>query len=339
MRRILFASLVLMLSLVPMAQAQEEAPLRIVATTTQASDLLRILTAGVPDDAVEITGLMGAGVDPHLYQPTEADISAMNAADAIVYSGLHLEGQFDTVFEALSERGIAIYALSKPVKEAGYIFGGFTLSEELTDVDDPHFWFDPRNWQLSVSGLAVWLAELDPTHAALYEDNARTYNEQLELLYAWGVEAMASVAEEQRVLVTSHDAFQYFGDAFGWEVRGLQGISTQDEAGVGDIQAIVDFVVTREIPVVFVESSVPVDAIEAVQEAAASVGWDVRLGVRELYSDAMGSPDAFGGTYIGMIAQNIITVLQSYGVDVPPWEESLQPSPPDELFELAAQSR
>ena len=152
------------------------------------------------------------------------------------------------------------------------------------------------------------------------------------MLFNWAFDAMQQVPEGQRVLVTSHDAFQYFGSAFGWAVRGLQGISTQDEAGVSDVQEIADFVVQNEIPVMFVESSVPPDAIEAVQEAVQSQGFDVGIGVRELYSDAMGAPGDFGGTYIGMIAQNVITVLQSYGYEIPAWPDDLQPSIPDALL-------
>lgn len=317
------------LTLVGAVSAQDE-PLKVVATTTQAADLVAILAG----DAVELTALMGAGVDPHLYKPTEADIVAMNRADLVVYSGLHLEGQFDAVFEALGERNIRIYALSAPVKRAGFTIGGFDLSEELTNVDDPHFWFDPRNWQLSVTGLAETLAEMDPKNAERYLANAESYNEQLDMLFAWADEALRQVPPEQRTLVTSHDAFQYFGAAFGWKVRGLQGISTEDEAGVADIQSIAQFVAENEIPVMFVESSVPPDAIEAVQEAVNANGGDVGIGVRELFSDAMGEPNSFGGTYVGMIATNVITILQSYGYPIPEWPEGLEPTPPDELLAM-----
>lgn len=308
---------------------------RIVATTTQANDLTQILTEGV--EGVEITPLMGAGVDPHLYQPTESDIAAMNAADMVIYSGLHLEGQFDAIFEALNEQGVLIYTLSEPVKEGGFVIGGFDLSTELVDVDDPHFWFDPRNWQLTTKGLAETLATLDPENAATYLAKAEAYGAQLEGLYNWAAAGMGSVPSGQRYLVTSHDAFQYFGAAFGWRMTAIQGISTEDEAGVGDIQSVVDFVIDNEIPVLFVESSIPPDTVEAVIEATKAEGETTRLGLREMYSDAMGEPGTFGGTYTGMIAENVYTVLQSYqcaGVEVtiPAWPESVTPTPPEELL-------
>lgn len=333
MRSLIFAVLLLAFGSGAAAQADTEA-LRIVATTTQASDLITILAGDLAGDVIDITPLMGAGVDPHLYKPTEADITAMSSADAIVYSGLHLEGQFDMVFNALSERGVRIYAISKPVKDAGYTFGGFTLSDELVNVDDPHFWFDPRNWQMSAEGAAAFLTSLLPDYADTFAANRDHYIEQLDLLYAWGQEAMNTVPEAQRVLVTSHDAFQYFGSAFEWDVRGLQGISTVDEAGIADIREIASFVVDRQIPVMFVESSVPPDAIEAVQEAVRSGGGSVDIGLMHLYSDAMGARDEFGGTYIGMLAQNIAIIVRSFGYTLPAWPDGVTPVLPESLVQL-----
>ena len=312
--------------------AQDDARPLVVATTTQARDALEI----VAGERIELIGLMGAGVDPHLYRPTEADVRAMNRADAIFYSGLHLEGQFGDVLGALGERDVLVAALSDPVKKAGFTIGGFTLSEAYSNVDDPHFWFDPRNWQLSIDFLAEQLALLDPAGADLYAQRAADYGDQLERLFDWASEAMAAVPPDQRVLVTSHDAFQYFGQAFGWEVRGLQGLSTEDEAGVADVQALVDFVIERDIPVLFVESSVPPNAIESVREGAAAQGHDIDVGLRELYSDAMGAPEDFGGTYIGMLAENVSTVLQSWGLALPPWPDEVLPALPDEVVEVAA---
>ncbi len=321
--------------------AQDSDTLNIVATTTQASDIARILTDGV--DNIQISSLMGAGVDPHLYQPTESDIAAMNQADIVIFSGLNLEGQFDTVFAALSEQGTTIFALGNPVKEAGYIIGGFNLSAELSNVDDPHFWFDPRNWELSILSLADELGELDPDNADIYTDNATAYAEELLIVFDWANEAMRSVDEVQRYLVTSHDAFQYFGAAFGWQMLSIQGLSTEDEAGVGDIQDVVSFIIDNNIPVIFIESSLPPDTVEAVVEAVEDAGGTLRVGVRELYSDAMGEPDTFGGTYIGMIAENVYTILQSYdcagaSVIIPDFPAELTTQPSDTLLTVSCES-
>jgi len=332
----LLVLLIIALSVGTAAHATEES-LKIVATTTQAADLMRILGEDV--DGISITALMGPGVDPHLYQPTESDIVAMNQAEMVIYSGLHLEGQFDAVFAALSEQGIAIYPLSGPVKDAGFIIGGFDLSETLMDVDDPHFWFDPLNWQLTVADLAETLAALDPRNAEHYRARSAAYLERLQLLFDWADAGLRSVAEEQRYLVTSHDAFQYFGAAFGWRMQAIQGLSTEDEAGVGDIQETVDFVIGNAIPVLFVESSIPPDTIEAVIEAVRAQGADARIGLRELFGDAMGERGSFGGTYVGMLAQNALTIMQSYqcmgaAVDIPDWPPDLLPQPPDELWNV-----
>ena len=314
---------------------------RIVATTTQASDLSRILAAGVP--AIEITPLMGAGVDPHLYQPTESDIRAMNAADMVIYSGLHLEGQFDAVFEALREQGTLIYSLSKPVKDGGFVIGGFVTAQSQSGTDDPHFWFDPRNWEITTADLAQTLAELDPDHADTYISHADAYVAQLRALYTWADEGMRSVPDGLRYLVTSHDAFRYFGAAFGWQMTAIQGISTEDEAGVRDIQDTVRFVVEQEIPVLFVESSIPPDTIEAVQAAIEADGGTARVGVRELYSDAMGMPGAFAGTYIGMLTENVLTILQSYQCAgahalIPNWPDSIDTAPPEDILTVDCES-
>jgi len=329
-------TLVCSCGLMPVA-AQVQEPLHIVATTTQAFDLVTILTHGLPAGTVEMTGLMGAGVDPHLYKPTESDINAMYQADLLVYSGLHLEGQFDEIFNALGERGVTIVRMTEPVEVGGFVDFLPQKDPSIKPVHDPHYWFDPRNWQLSAEYLGEQLGKRDPVHADLYHQNASAYVAQLDLVYHWAYEAMQSVPAEQRYLVTSHDAFQYFGGALGWEMISVQGISTVQEAGVGDIQSVVDFVVNHQIPVMFVESSVPPNTINAVREAVQSQGSEVTTGVRGLYSDAMGSTGTFGGTYIGMYSENIYTILQSYAkqgvkVIIPPYPSDLQPQPPADLI-------
>jgi len=302
-------------------------PLKVVTTTTQAADLARVLAG----DLIELTPLMGAGVDPHLYKPTEADIVAMNEADMIVTSGLHLEGQFGEVLESLAESNVVIVTLAEEVQMQGFVLK-LDMGNDVV-VDDPHFWFDPRNFQLATTTFADALAEADPTHAEQYQANAADYLTKLDLLFNWAHEALAQIPSEQRVLVTSHDAFGYYADAFGLAVRSVQGISTADEAGVGDIQAVVDFIVERNVPVLFVESSVPPQTINAVQQGVLAQGGKVDLGVRVLYSDAMGEVDAFGGNYLGMIAENTLTILQSFGLPVPPLPDELGIVFPAELLE------
>lgn len=293
----------LLATVVSPIMAQEDSKLKVVATTTQIADLTHIIGA----ENVEVTGLMGGGVDPHLYQFTESDIEAMSNADLVLYNGLHLEGGIGEVIEGISNR-TRIHAVGETIERLGYTLP----SASDADVIDPHMWFDPRNWQEIVADVAEVLSEEDPDNADLYAERGDSYIEQLQLLYEWGVEAMSLVPERQRVLVTSHDAFQYFGDAFGWEVRGLQGISTEAEAGVGDIQELVDFVIEREIPAMFVESSVPPNTIEAVQSSAQDKGWNVDIGA-ELFSDAMGEVGTFEGTYVGMVITNITRVVAAFG--------------------------
>lgn len=304
---------------------------KIVATTTQASDIARILTKGVPEERFTIVGLMGPGIDPHLYKPKESDIYAMNTADMIVSMGLHLEGKFGTVLETLIEQGTSVVTLSEPVLNSGFAF------IDGDGVADPHFWFDPRNWQLVSTHLANNLAKLDPENADLFLENAKNYNEQLELLFNWAYQAMQNVPEQQRFLVTSHDAFQYFGSSLGWKMKSIQGLSTKDEAGVGDIQSTVSFILEHKIPVMFIESTIPIDTVEAVQAGVRAAGGKIESGVHGLYSDAMGDLDSFGGTYIGMFVSNVYIILQSYkqagmAIEIPEWDSNILLSPPDDLI-------
>ena len=316
------------------APQTDDGILQLVATTSQAGDLASILSEGATN--IEITTLMGPGVDPHLYQPTQGDIAIMNRADLIIYSGLHLEGQFSRVFEALREREVIIHALSTAVQRAGFVISSLQAYAATQGSDDPHFWFDPRNWGLATDSLANVLAETDPAQRSIFEARATEYKKQLASLYTWAEQGMQLIPPTQRYLVSSHDAFQYFGTAFGWQMAAIQGLSTKDAAGVGDIQGTVNFVLENNIPVLFVESSLPPDTIEAVIEAVEAEGGTISAGIHELFSDAMGAVGSFGGTYIGMIAHNVYTILHSYrlgGVDIviPPWPEGLFPQPPAEL--------
>lgn len=325
----LFLLLLLATALPLMAQSDDsdtDEGLLVVATTTQVSDAAR----NVCRDLCQVVSLIGPGVDPHLYQPTQSDIRTMNRADVVFYNGLHLEGQFDAVFESLGETDVLTYAVTTPAQDFGLVLE----STDEAGTADPHIWNHPEVWALAVQGMADTLALLDPDHADAFAANAADHISDIMAVYEWAQAALNAVPEDQRLFVTSHDAFQYYAVAFGWQVAAIQGISTEDEAGVGDIQDTVDFVVTNQLPALFVESSVPPDTIEAVIEGAADRGWQVRLGVRELYSDAMGEAGSFGGTYVGMIAENTLTIVQSYGFSdaLPAWPESVEPALPDELL-------
>lgn len=275
-------------------------PIRAVTTVGMIADIVR----NVGGERVEVTELMGPGVDPHLYKASEGDVLRLGTADIIFYGGLHLEAKLTEVLERLGERvttvavtdGVDRDLLLKPAQFEGQY--------------DPHVWFDVTLWMQATERVRDALSELDPTSAELYRTNADTYLQELEALHRYVQEQAARLPPEQRVLVTAHDAFNYFGRAYGFEVRGLQGISTAAEAGASDVRGLADFLAQREIRAVFIESSVPVRNIEAVQAAVRSRGWDIAIG-GELFSDAMGSAGTPEGTYIGMVRHNIDTIVKA----------------------------
>ncbi|QXD14446.1 zinc ABC transporter substrate-binding protein [Rhodocaloribacter litoris] len=276
-------------------------PIRVVATTSLVADLVR----HIGGERVDVTGLMGPGVDPHLYKASEGDVTRMASADVIFYNGLHLEGKMTEVFEQMKQRGIPTYAVTDGIDTTRY-----RSSAYFTGNYDPHIWFDVSLWMEAARYVAKVLATLDPAHAATYEANARRYVAELETLEAYVRARVAEIPAAQRVLITSHDAFGYFGRAYGFEVRGLQGISTATEAGAADVQALADFVATRRIPAMFVESSVSPRGIEAVRAAVRARGFDVRIG-GTLYGDALGAPDTPAGTYTGMVRHNVDTIVDA----------------------------
>jgi manganese/zinc/iron transport system substrate-binding protein len=272
--------------------------INVVTTIGMISDIVE----NVGGERVDVIGLMGPGVDPHLYKASEGDVAKMSNADVIFYNGLHLEAQMGEVFEQMSKQ-----AKTVPVAES--IDKSLILaSEDYEGAPDPHVWFNVEFWMRAVEVVRDTLIEIDPDSEELYRQNADGYLAELEALHTYVQEQAQRVPEEQRVLITAHDAFRYFGVAYGFEVRGLQGISTESEAGTGDVQALVDFIVERKINAIFVESSVPQRNIEAVQAAVRSKGHDVSIG-GELFSDAMGDPGTEEGTYIGMVRHNIDTIV------------------------------
>jgi manganese/zinc/iron transport system substrate-binding protein len=230
----------------------------------------------------------------------------MMRADLLFYNGLHLEGKMTEIFAQMRQRKGGAYA----VAEEGIAPDKRRESPSFAGNYDPHVWFDVSLWMEAARYVERVLAEVDTAHAAAYAAKAAAYRAQLAELDAYVRERAAEVPAPQRVLITSHDAFGYFGRAYGFEVRGLQGISTATEAGTADVQALSAFVAERRIPALFVESSVSSRGIEAVREAVRSRGFGVRLG-GTLYGDALGSPDSGADTYVGMVRHNIDTIVEA----------------------------
>ncbi len=283
------------------ADRQAGDKLNVVATTNLVGDLAAIIGG----DAVEVTSLMGPGVDPHLYKASEGDVRRMAGAEAIFYGGLHLEGKMTDIFEQMKSRNIPTFAVTAGNPDSVYIespnFGGNY---------DPHIWFDVTLWKGAAAFVAESLSELVPEQESEFRSNLASYLSELDSLDLWVRSRTDEVPESARVVITSHDAFGYFGRAYGYEVRGLQGISTATEAGAADVQDLAEFVTSNRIPAMFVESSVPARGIEAVREAVRSRGFDVRIG-GNLFSDALGAPDTPEGTYVGMFRHNVNTIVDA----------------------------
>lgn len=275
-------------------------PLRAVATTGMIADIVE----RVGGDRVEVTGLMGPGVDPHLYKATPGDVRALTRADIVFYNGLHLEAAMGEVLEEMGER-----ARTVPVTR-NIPPGRLLAPPEFAGQYDPHVWFDVTFWMSAVETVADALSEADPAGAAAYSASAQSYLQELAELDRWVHRRIGELPEERRVLITAHDAFNYFGQAYGVDVLGLQGISTALEAGTGDVQRIAEVIVARRIPAVFVESSIPRRTIGAVQEAVGARGGSVEIG-GELFSDAMGNPGTAEGTYVGMVRHNVNTIVNA----------------------------
>jgi len=253
---------------------------------------------------VEVEGLMGPGVDPHLYKASEGDVRRLERADVILYGGLHLEAKMADVLERIGERRLTS-AVTDGIPRGDLIVAG-------GDQYDPHVWFDVALWTGAVRKVRDTLAAADPAHAPGYRARAALYLAELDALDAEARSKSEAVPRAARVIVTAHDAFGYFGRAYGYEVIGLQGISTASEAGAKDVRRLADLIASRRIPAIFVESSVAPRTIEAVQEAVRSRGFDVAIG-GSLYADAMGSEGTPDGTYVGMVRHNVDTITRALG--------------------------
>ncbi len=278
--------------------AQEKKRIEVVTTTGMIADIVR----NVGGEAVNVTALMGPGVDPHLYKASEGDVGRMAKADIIFYNGLHLEGAMAEVFERLKGKA---YAVSDGIDRARLL-----QPKEFEGAYDPHIWFDVRMWMSAVEFVRDVLIQYDRASAVIFDTNTQAYLQQLAELHDYVLKLAKSVPENQRVLVTAHDAFNYFGRSYGFLVKGLQGISTASEAGTADVQDLAQFIADRRISAIFVETSVPERSIRAVQAAVKAKGFDVKIG-GHLYSDAMGSEGTAAGSYIGMVTHNIETIVNA----------------------------
>ena len=275
--------------------------LRVVATTNVVGDLVR----EIGGEEVNLTTLMGPGIDPHQYNASEGDVQRMARADWVVYNGLHLEGKMTDIFAEMDRRGVPTTAVAEVAIPNSLLI----RSTEFESSYDPHVWFDASLWRRAALHVGERLAELDPDHADLYTERAADYAERMDALHEEAAEEIKRIPETQRVLVTSHDAFRYLGDAYGLDVRGLQGISTATEAGTADVRALARFVEEQRIPMLFAETSVSERGIRAVQEAVRDRGFDIAIS-DALYGDALGNADTPTGTYEGAMRHNIDIIVQ-----------------------------
>lgn len=283
-------------------QALSAAPLTVVATTGMIADAAR----AVGGDAVTVSALMGPGVDPHSYRQTRSDIVAMTKADLVLWHGLYLEAQMEDFFADLGKKR-RVVAVAEAVDKSRLLG-----HQNYAGRYDPHVWMDPALWTGVVVAVRDALTEAQPSGAAAFKANAEAYLAELAALDTYSREVLASVPQGSRVLLTAHDAFSYFGRAYGYEVIGIQGISTQSEAGLNRVSELVDLLVSRKIAAVFVESSVSDRNIRALIEGAAAKGHEVRIG-GELFSDAMGETGTYEGTYLGMIDHNVTLITKASG--------------------------
>jgi manganese/zinc/iron transport system substrate-binding protein len=279
-----------------------EGTIQATTTTTQITDMVE----SIGGDEVEVTALMGPGVDPHLYEPSQGDIEALQGADAVFYNGLFLEGQLADLLVQVGQESPTV-RVTEAIPE-----DELRPSENYEGQNDPHVWFAPELWETAVDPVVEQLSELKPDSAETFEQNGEEYKQEVREAHEYVQERIEEIPEDNRVLVTAHDAFGYFGETYGVEVQALQGISTESEAGAGDVRELANELVEDEIPALFTESSIPRRNIEAVQAAAQDQGWDLEIG-GELYADAMGDPDTEEGTYPGMMRANADTMAEALG--------------------------
>lgn len=280
-------------------EKKEDGKLQIVTTTTMLYDL----TAAVAGEQAQVQALMGPGVDPHLYQASAGDVERMQNADVVVYNGLHLEGKMGDVFAGLEAQQHRVICAEDGIPEEKLLH-----DENNPEIYDPHVWFDVTIWMDAARHVARQLGKIDPDNREVYRENLESYLAQLETLDAYIRSRTEQLPPSQRILVTAHDAFRYFGKAYGFEVRGLQGINTDGEAGTADVRILADYIVSSGIKAIFVESSVPPRNIEALQAAVKARGFEVKIG-GELYSDSLGDADSGQDSYVSACRWNIDAIV------------------------------
>ncbi|MGI9420471.1 MAG: metal ABC transporter solute-binding protein, Zn/Mn family [Geminicoccaceae bacterium] len=314
MKGSLFAGALVVTSAISLAgyAAADETP-KALTTIGMIADV----AANVAGDCVSVEAMMGSGVDPHLYKASASDVRTLQQADAILYSGYSLEGQLGEVLGKLGEMKPTVAVSPAAIDPSDLI-----TTQDIYGID-PHLWMDASLWSGLAPVIVETFAEIAPDCSADMESRAGAYGEKLAALHGWIETSISSIAEDQRILVTAHDAFGYYGRAYGIEVAGIQGISTESEAGIADIRDMVDTVVEREVPAVFIESTINPRTIQAVIDAAAERGQTIEIG-GELYSDAMGESGTAGGTYIGMLVENTLTIVEALGGKPAPLPDALQ---------------
>jgi len=280
---------------------------RVVTTIGMINDIVK----AIGGDTIELTGLMGPGTDPHLYKATRSDIATLSSADLVFFNGLLLEGKLTDALSRMKQGGQMVFPVTELIEKSA-----LRELENFPGHYDPHVWMDPRIWMKTVPLIAEKLSTANPEFRPRYTDAAAQFSEKLKQLDEYAERVLATVPADSRVLITAHDAFSYFGRRYGYAVRGIQGLSTESEAGVQDIEQLVSEIVARRIKAVFVESTVPTRSISALIEGAEAQGHSVSVG-GQLFSDAMGAAGTYEGSYIGMIDHNVTTIVRSLGGEAP----------------------
>ncbi len=273
--------------------------LNVVATTTMLTDLVK----QIGGEKINVLGLMGTGIDPHSYKPTAGDVTKLQTADIAVVNGLHLEGKMTDVFDDLKKIDKIVVNLEEQIDKSKFY-------QEEEGVYDPHIWFDVSIWKEAAKAVEKALSDNDEENSSTYKSNLEEYLKQLDELEEYIIEKVNSLPEESRVLVTAHDAFGYFARAYGFEVKGIQGINTQAEAGTADVDNLAQFIADNKIKAIFVESSVSPKTIESLEAAVKAKGFETSIG-GELYSDSLGDETSDTETYIKTFKKNIDTIINA----------------------------